>query len=157
MRKAAWLIGLFGVACSTSSTTSGPPPAQAFVGTWARSGTVTTACTGQAATQSVLTGTLDIAQGADGNTIIGTDSVNHCATSYSVSANVATATPGQTCTFTNAKGGQSTSTQGTHTLTLSSDGKTMTTSNSGTVKVGPPDGGVALDGTTQTDGTFTKQ
>jgi hypothetical protein len=157
MRTAAWLIGLFLMACSTSSSTSAPPPAQAFVGTWARSGTTTTSCTGQAATQSALTGTLDIVQGADGNSIVSTDSVNSCVTNYSVSANVATATPGQTCTFPNAKGGQSTTTQGTHTLTLSSDGKSMVTSNASSVKVGAPDGGAELDCTTQTDGTFTKQ
>jgi hypothetical protein len=147
-------------ACSSSTAADSTPnnaAADAFVGTWARAGTVTTVCPGQSPTDTAFTGTLGIALGSATGSIVGTDSVNGCVADYTASGSVATARSGQTCTFTNARGGQSTLTNDTHTLTLSADGKTIAEASTGGVVIESPDGGKTTTCTSSSSGTFTKQ
>jgi hypothetical protein len=146
----------FGCSSSSSNGTT-TSPATAFVGTWSRAGTVTTTCPGQAPSDAAFTGTLTITAGADANSIVGTESVHGCSTTYLVSGSVATAAAAQKCTFTNPKGGQSTSTNTSHTLTLSADGKTLSEASTGNVVVGEADGGAGVTCTVTSSGAFTKQ
>jgi len=156
MHRAAMIVITLAVGCSSSGGDNSS--AEAFVGTWARSGMVTTMCSGAAmATQTDITGTLVITLGSGDGAIVGTDSVNACVTHYSVSGKVASAAAGQTCMFMNARGGQSTSTGQTHTLTLSSDGKTISEAGMAMVMAAGPGGANVLNCTSSSAGTFTKQ
>jgi hypothetical protein len=146
------LLGLI-AGCSSSASDATPD----FVGTWARTGTVTTMCAGQAATDNPITGNLVIALGTGADSLVTTDSVNSCMTTYTVSGRVASAMPGQMCMSTNARGGQNTLTNQSHRLTLSDDGKTITEAGMGSVVVVPAGGGASVTCTSTSHGTFTKQ
>jgi len=101
--------------------------AAAFIGAWLRSGSQTTTCEGGSPTMITFAGTLTITAGSSPDTIIGTQP-DGCVTDYTVSDNVATATPGQICNVT-TDAGMEKDTVVSHTLTLSADGATLTSTS----------------------------
>jgi hypothetical protein len=101
----------------------------------------------------MLQGNLVIALGTAANSIVGTQP-NGCMTNYSVAANVATEVAGQSCTV-NITGGTQVTTPTSHTLTLSSDQKSLAQASAGT-RVDTVNG-VATTCTYTTTGTYTKQ
>lgn len=107
-----------------SADDGGASGAAAFVGTWARSGSQTVTCPG-GTTTNAITGNLVIAAGTMAGTIAATQP-DGCATTYSVSGNVASAAAGQTCNTTTEAGVAEVTTVVSHTLTLSADGSTLT-------------------------------
>jgi hypothetical protein len=123
----------------------------AFIGTWSRSGTESTVCPG-GTTMSSFTGNLLIGRGLATDTVIGTQP-DGCMITYTVSGNVATATPGQSCNITTEGGVAETITVTTHTLTLSADGLTLMAQGSDTI-----DKTMTMTMCTRTStGTLTKQ
>jgi hypothetical protein len=118
--KGTWTTADGGVA----SDDGGASGAAAFVGTWARSGSQTVTCPG-GTTTNAITGNLVITAGTTAATITATQP-DGCATTYSVSGNVASASAGQTCNTTTEGGVAELTTVVSHTLTLSADGSTLT-------------------------------
>jgi hypothetical protein len=126
--------------------------AAAFVGTWTRAGTATLTCPTGNPTTSSLTGNLVIALGSPTTTILGT-APDGCVTNYSVSGNVATAMVGEAYNETTEAGVAETITVVSHTLTLSADGETLTSTGSSII-----DKTATMTMCTQTSsGTFAKQ
>lgn len=105
--------------------------AAAFIGAWLRSGSQTITCEGGSPSTATFAGTLTITAGSSSRTIVGTQP-DGCVTDYTVSGNVATATPGQTCNVT-TDAGMETDTVVSHTLTLSTDGLTLTSASITTI------------------------
>jgi hypothetical protein len=160
-------LGALSFGCSSSSTSTGGTDAgptgndgggtggggtvaDGFVGTWTRTGNVTVMCGDQTPTSSTLSGNLVIALGTGSNALVAT-SPDGCMTKYTISGNTASEDSGQKCMSTN---GTIENTQ--HTLTLSSDKKTLTETSQGTILEPDPDGGM-MNCTLETMGTFTKQ
>jgi hypothetical protein len=79
-----------------------------------------------------------------------------CVLDYTVSGNVASASPGQPCSTTTEAGIPAVVTTTTHTLTLSADGDTLTEAASDGVAFSLGDGGTE-DCTQQSSGSFTKE
>jgi hypothetical protein len=143
--------------CACSSTTSSPPApslASAFVGSWARSGTLTVTCPTGAPIITTLGNDLVITLGSTTGTIVAT-TPDGCMDSFTVSGTVATEGGGQTCTTMNDAGVTEDFMQTTHTLTLSADEQSLTEAAAGTV-VRTVAGKAATCMETST-GTFTKQ
>ncbi|HXX68406.1 MAG TPA: hypothetical protein VEK07_14550 [Polyangiaceae bacterium] len=74
---------------------------------------------------------MKICLGASPGTIVGTQP-DGCVTDYTVSANIATATPGQICNVT-TDAGMEKDTVVSHTLMLSADGSTLTSTSTTTI------------------------
>jgi hypothetical protein len=122
--KGTW-VGADGGVSDAGPTDAGVGTgAAAFVGTWSRSGTETLTCPTGTPTTSMIKGDLVITLGATDGTIIGT-TADGCMTTFTVSGNVATASPGQTCNTTTDAGVAETITVNSRTLTLSADGNSV--------------------------------
>jgi hypothetical protein len=146
-----WMAGDGGVsdAGSNGDAASGP---EAFVGTWARSGTETITCPTGNPNQVAITGNLVIALGSASNTITGT-TPDGCQTSYTVSGAVASATPNQTCNITTEAGVAEVLTVSSRTFNLSADGQTITAQGNGTLDKTA----TSTTCTITSSGTYTKQ
>jgi hypothetical protein len=130
---------------------AGVTGAAGFVGTWSRSGMQTVSCpTGT--TMSNITGDVVIALGSGSNTIVLTQP-DGCMTTYSISGDVATATPGQSCSITTEAGIAETITVTSHTLTLAANGQTLASQGGDTID--KTAAGVTCTG--MSSATFTKQ
>jgi hypothetical protein len=171
MRFAWWMVGVGTIAlaaaigCSSSSTSSGGTGTgtdaggggggggtiqDAFVGTWTRAGSVTIMCGNQAPMMSTLSGNLVLAAGSAANTLVGTQP-DGCMTTYTISGNTASESPNQKCMTT-----QGTTSNSSHTLTLSGDKKTLAETSQGLILESDPDGGM-MSCDLESMGTFTKQ
>jgi hypothetical protein len=84
---------------------------------------------------TTLTGDLAIALDSTSGTITGT-APDGCVTNYSVSGNVASATPGQTCNTTTDAGVAEVITTSSRTLTLSADGSSLAVMGAETIDKG---------------------
>jgi hypothetical protein len=91
----------------------------------------TVTCNGTQTTTSFM-GDLVIALGSSSGSITGT-TPDGCMTNYTVSGNVATATPGQTCNTTTDGGVAEVVKVDLRTFTLSVDGKTLAENGSETI------------------------
>jgi hypothetical protein len=130
---------------------AGVAGAAAFVGTWSRSGMQTVTCPG-GTTMSNIAGQVVITLGSGSNTIV-VAQPDGCMTTYSVTGDVATATPGQSCNVTTEAGIAETITVTSHTLTLAANGQTLTSQGSDTIDRTAT--GVMCTG--MSSATFTKQ
>ncbi len=146
-----WISPEGGVESEGGSGEAGVTGSAAFVGTWSRSGTQTVTCPGGATTSNVA-GQVVVALGSGVNTLVLTQP-DGCMTNYSVSGNVATATPGQACNITTEAGIAETITVTSRTLTLAADGKTLMSEGSDTID--KTASGVTCTGVSSA--TFTKQ
>jgi hypothetical protein len=100
--------------------------ASRFVGTWAyATGTTTRSCPGQPDTLAPPEGTLALALGTAQGTLVVTEP-GACALDFTLQGSTATSKSGQTCAGPDGAGGQIKFTKMTWTLTLSSDGATLT-------------------------------
>jgi hypothetical protein len=123
--KGTW-VGMDGGVSDAGPTDAGGPAtgAAAFVGTWARSGTQMLTCPTGTPTTTTIKGDLLITLGTTAGTVVG-NTADGCMTTFTVSGNVATATPGQTCNTTTDGGVAETITVNSRTLTLSADGSSV--------------------------------
>jgi hypothetical protein len=103
-------------------------PAARFFGDWIyRSGTTTRTCPGERPTDAPPEGDVVISAGHAAGTLTVTEP-GACALRFTLSGNVATAAADQTCAGSDGGGGLITFTKMTWTLTLSSDGQTLSES-----------------------------
>ncbi|HSZ81203.1 MAG TPA: hypothetical protein VLA14_02920 [Polyangia bacterium] len=111
-----------------------------FFGDWIyRAGTTTRACPGERPTDAPPEGGVVIAAGPAAGGLTVTEP-GACALSFTSSGNVATAVAGQTCAGSDGGGGLITFTEMTWTLTLSSDGQTLSESLSAREALAPARG-----------------
>jgi hypothetical protein len=152
--------------CSSSSAptaSSGAGGVAAFVGTWKAGGTNIVTCFDQATVTQQLTGQLDITAGPTSDTITAAYP-DGCQLTFTVSDNVATVAPRtMTCQGSIDNGTVPTSEESIyHTLTLSSDGDSLSESGNETVteSLPPTDASADADVVTTcswvTNGVYTK-
>jgi hypothetical protein len=112
----------------------------AFFGDWIyRSGTQTRACPGERPTDAPPQGDVVISAGQAAGALTVTEP-GACALRFTRTGNVATAITGQTCAGSDGGGGLITFTKMTWTLTLSSDGQTLSESLSAKEELAPARG-----------------
>jgi hypothetical protein len=144
---------LLGCSTSTSGAPSGSSDADAFVGTWARSGMTTLTCPGGTPAVTAVTGNLVITLGSTSGTIVST-SPEGCMGFFTVSGNLATAMTFVPCTIAGDATFDGVLTGTSHTLTLSSSGESLTEAFTGTLVKGS--GGTMETCNETATGTFTK-
>jgi hypothetical protein len=147
-------FALLGCSTSTSGAPSGSSDADAFVGTWARSGMTTLTCPPEGTPAvTAVTGNLVITLGSASGTIVST-SPEGCMGFFTISGNLATAMTFVPCTIAGDATFDGVLTGTSHTLTLSSSGESLAEAFTGTLVKGS--GGTMETCSETATGTFTK-